>query len=299
MVPQQKPVVPQQAVVPQQPVAPPAVTLDPERNPLDKHLLQWEKAMMSVQTLVVKCTRTETLKTFARKDEYVGEAKYMRLPAGPAGQTDSLASLSMQMKGKPDAFERFVCTGAHLYQWLPQQKEIRVYNLPPRQPGQVVDDGFLSFLFGMKAEEAKRRYDLQLVKDDQHYIYVEIVPRFPADKADFQKARLVLLKSSFLPRQLWFQQPNGDEVLWDMPQVQAGPHRPQGVRRAAAASGLEAGAAADAGRRDESAAPRHPPESVGAGDGAKPQPVNTESGGAHFQLTITPRYSSLRWSNPS
>src|SRR5262249_36785955 len=160
--------------------------------------------------------------TFQRTETYVGEAKYMKLPVGATGQVDNLASLSMQNKDNPNIFERFVCTGTHLYQFLPQQKEIRVYQLPPPRPGQVADDNFLSFLFGMKAEEAKRRYDLRVVKEDQWYIYVEVQPRSPADKADFQKARLVLNKDNFLPRQLWFEQPNGDEVTWDLPRVQSG-----------------------------------------------------------------------------
>jgi TIGR03009 family protein len=83
----------------------------------------------------------------------------------------------------------------------------------------VADNNFLSFLFGMKAEEAKRRYELSLAKEDQHWIYIDILPRDPADKADFQKARLVLSATTFLPRQLWFVQPNKNEVTWDIPRV--------------------------------------------------------------------------------
>jgi TIGR03009 family protein len=201
---------------------PPAVALDPARNPLDAHLMRWEKEMKSVQSLVVQCKREEKNKTFQRKDVYVGEAKYLKLPVGSTGQVENLASLVMQLEGKPEVFERFLCTGSHLYQFMPQQKEIRVYQLPPSRPGQVAEDSFLSFLFGMKAEEAKRRYDLRMVKEDQWYVYVEVLPRFPADKADFQRARLVLNKENFMPRQLWFEQPNGDEVTWDLPRVQAG-----------------------------------------------------------------------------
>ena len=41
----------------------------------------------------------------------------------------------------------------------------------------MADDGFLSFLFGMKAAEARQRYDLRVDKVDQWYIYVEVIPR--------------------------------------------------------------------------------------------------------------------------
>jgi TIGR03009 family protein len=104
---------------------------------------------------------------------------------------------------------------------MPAQKEIHAYEMPKPKPGQVADDGFLGLLSGMRAEEAKRRFVLTLFKEDTHYIYVDITPRFPADKSDFSRARLVLNKDSFLPRQLWFEQPNSTEVIWDIPRLQA------------------------------------------------------------------------------
>jgi hypothetical protein len=115
---------------------------------------------------------------------------------------------------------QFICTGPLLYVYNPQNKEVRVHELPPPAPGGMgSDDSFLSFMFGMKAAEAKRRYDMRLVKEDQWYIYLEVTPKLPADKADFQRARLVLLASNFMPRQLWFEQPTGNEVTWDIPRV--------------------------------------------------------------------------------
>ena len=74
----------------------------------------------------------------------------------------------------------------------------------------------------MKAEEAKKRYELKLAKEDTYYIYVDITPRSAADKADFQRARLVLNKSNYLPRQLWFEHANRSEVMWDIPNLQVG-----------------------------------------------------------------------------
>ena len=75
--------------------------------------------------------------------------------------------------------------------------------------------------FGMKAEEAQRRYALTLAKEDTYYVYVDITPRFAADRAEFQRARLVLNKDNYLPRQLWFEHVNGNEVTWDIPRIQA------------------------------------------------------------------------------
>lgn len=200
-----------------QPPAPPAA-LDPQGNRVDELLVRWEQEMRKIQSLSAQCTRIEENKTFKYTDVFNGLARYLK--ANDAGRVSNLAMLEMRKKDKPDVWEKFVCNGTMLYQYVPSQKEIRVHQLPPPKPGQVSDDNFLSFLFGMKAEEAKRRYDLKLVKQDQYYFYIEIFPRFDQDKADFQKARLVLNKDSFLPRQLWFEQPNGDTVTWDVPKLE-------------------------------------------------------------------------------
>src|SRR5262249_45575429 len=146
-------------------------------------------------------------KTFDTVQKFTGFAQYMKAGAGATGM--NLAMLELRPEGKGEISHKFICTGTFLYQFLPAQKEVRAYELPRPKPGQVAEDNFLSFLFGMKAEEAKRRYDLRLAKEDQWYVYVDILPRFPRDKADFQRARIVLNKDSFLPRQLWFEQPNG------------------------------------------------------------------------------------------
>jgi TIGR03009 family protein len=202
--------VPAQQPPAQQPAAP---ALDPAHNRLDALLMQWEKEMAAVQTLYCNCTRTTVDKVFQVSEVFEGAAQYMK---------PNLAMLEMRKKDKPDAFEKYICTGTFLYQYAPKNKEIHVYELPPPKPGQVADDNILSFLFGMKAEEAKRRYDLQLVKEDQYYIYLKITPRLANDKQDFQEARLVLNQNSFLPRELWFVQPNGNEIKWDIPKIQNG-----------------------------------------------------------------------------
>jgi TIGR03009 family protein len=197
--------------------APPAAGQD-QLTPV---LQRWEKEMAAVRTLAAQCVRTEVNKTFGYTEVFTGGARYMKLEAG--GRTANLAVLEMAKKDKPDVYEKFVCTGEFLYQFVPQQKEIRVHAVPQAKPGQVGDDSFLSFLFGMKADEALGRYDITIQNPtDPHYFYLLIKPRQAQDKADFQQARLVLNKDTFLPRQLWFEQPTGDHVTWDIPRIQSG-----------------------------------------------------------------------------
>jgi TIGR03009 family protein len=184
---------------------------------LDAHLLRWEDEMKKVQTLKLEgIKRIDVNNTLKYKDELIGEALYRK---------PNLALLYLRRTDKKDIFERWICTGAAIYQFAPQEKVIYVHQLPVRKEGQVGDDNFLSFMFGMKAEDAKKRYGLEIQKgkeNDPYYVYITILPKDARDKADFQEARLVLNKDSYLPRQLWFRHPNGDETTWDIPRAQSG-----------------------------------------------------------------------------
>ena len=199
----------------QQPINPPPPPVDPR---LDAVLLNWEKAMLNVQSLTAEVKRTKLDKTFQTTELFEGTANYLR---GAPNQT-SRASLELFKKNQPQNFEKYLCTGNFLYQWSPAEKVIRRHELPPPKPGQLADDNFLSFLFGMKAEDAKARYHMTYVPapaNDKWYQYLRIQPKLQADKTDFTEARLVLLSSSYLPRQLWFLTPQKDEVTWDLPRV--------------------------------------------------------------------------------
>jgi TIGR03009 family protein len=187
---------------------------------VDQHLRAWEQAARKIQTLQVVLTRTDKDRGARAATKYTGHAQYMKAGNGPTAV--NLALMEMKVAGKTDVAEKFICTGTFLYQFLPAQKEIRRYELPRPRRGEVADDNFLTFLFGMKADEARKRYDLALSKEDKWYIYIEVKPRFAADKADFTRARLVLNRDSYLPRRLWFENGNGNEVTWDFPRVQSG-----------------------------------------------------------------------------
>ncbi|OAI40680.1 hypothetical protein AYO40_04520 [Planctomycetaceae bacterium SCGC AG-212-D15] len=184
----------------QQPPAPAA---------LDTYLNQWEQKMKAVESLVGPCARTEKDKAFGSTKVYEGTARFLK---------PNMAILELRNKEKPELFEKYVCTGTYLYEYSQMNKVIRIHELP--QKNGVADDNFLSFLFGMKAADAKQRYDLKLSKEDAYYIYVDIVPKQALDKADFSRAQMVLTKGTYLPRRLWFEQPNGNEVTWDLPKTE-------------------------------------------------------------------------------
>jgi TIGR03009 family protein len=191
----------------------------PATDSLDTYLLRWEQEMKKVETLSAEITRVEKDKSFDTARKLVGWAAYKKSGAGTT--TVNKAAMELRAEGKREFQEKYVCTGSRIFQFVPAQKEIKVFEIPQKE-GQVADEGFLAFMFGMRAKEARTRFDLRLAKEDRYYIYVDVVPRSPQDKADFQRARLVLNKDTFLPRQLWFEGANGTETLWDIPRMQTG-----------------------------------------------------------------------------
>src|SRR5262249_8989475 len=148
-------------------------------------------------------------------------AQYMKSGSGPGAL--NMAMLQMSEEGKQDFAEKYVCTGTYLYVWHVPTKELRIHEIPKPQPGQVGNDSFLHFLFGMRAVDAKARHDLKLMGEDANYIYIEVQPRLAEDKRDFKVAQIVLFKDTFLPRQLKFQHADSAVVTeWDIPAVKAG-----------------------------------------------------------------------------
>jgi hypothetical protein len=89
-----------------------------------------------------------------------------------------------------------------------------------------MDNSFLSFLSGMEASEAKRRYEFQLKDNpaDKWWHYLIVKPRLAADQAEFQTARVVLHSQAqpaqaYLPKQMILVQPNGNELQWDVKEI--------------------------------------------------------------------------------
>jgi TIGR03009 family protein len=195
--------------------APPAQ--DPNAPQLDAVLAGWEKTFASIRSLQADCQRVTLDKVFQSREVMKGTAKYLKAPGPGQGSRASLELYKQTAQGpNPTIFEKYICTGTYLYEYAPASKVIRVHDLPQSKSGQISDDNFLTFLFGMKAVEAKQRYELTLTPpSDKYYHYLQIHPKMAQDKADFTMARLVLRRDNYLPAQVWFHQPNGNTQTWD------------------------------------------------------------------------------------
>ena len=203
-----------------QPQQQPASPLLNPNDRLDALLMQWEAKMKAVTSLSARVVRQDEDKTFRTRRIFEGVAKYKK---------PNLALLHLRMKDRPEIFEKLVCTDAFIYHYNLDTREIRIYETNPKG-GQVGDDSFLSFLFEIKATEAKRRYDISFYKNpdqnvhetDKYYYFLKIMPRLDMDRADFQGAYLALNRTTMLPRTLVLIDPKNNQVQWDIPVIESG-----------------------------------------------------------------------------
>ncbi|MCS6977823.1 MAG: TIGR03009 domain-containing protein [Gemmatales bacterium] len=208
---------------PAKPAQPPADTAEPPAaDPrLDALLMRWEKETAKCETVAVDLVCTRKNPVFNRTEKLVGYAKFMRLSNG-----EYAARLELRSQEDPNRYEKYICTGGYIYVFRPEEKLILVYTVPRQQAGQLPDDGALPFLFGLKAQVAKQRYRLRITKETEHYTYVEVLPVYPRDKADFTYARLAILNKDYpglpkdLPKEIFWIEPTQVEVKWDIIRVQ-------------------------------------------------------------------------------
>lgn len=194
----------------------------PGKETLDMVLRGWEKSMTDLQSFACVVQRKTLDKALGARDEHKGYAMFMKAQKKDDG---SRARLELTKVTNTKVFEKYVCTGSHLYEYAPVNQTIRIHAMPQNKLGGMQQESFLSFLFGMGAEQAKQRYDMEIVyptggKPDPNYHYIQIVPKTQQDKGDFAFARLSLYRSNNLPAQIWYLQPNKNEIEWNFTDVQ-------------------------------------------------------------------------------
>jgi TIGR03009 family protein len=185
---------------------------------LDAVLRGWEKALVDMRTFVVAIQRINEDKALGVRDTYDGFAMIEKTP-----QNGGLrARFKLVKSTNKDLFEEFHYDNGKLFEFVPASKMVRQH-LVPKEKFAGQQGSLLSLLFDMGIQQAKARYRLE-VKDanppDAHYDYIQIEPRQAADKSEFARARLALYRSNKLPAQIWYVQPNGNEITWNFSSLQ-------------------------------------------------------------------------------
>jgi len=184
-------------------------------------LRQWEGQSSKLKTLDVSIFRRDDTPSFDEIEFFEGRAIFKN----PNLAFINFKKIKQDAAGNPikkndDKWdsaddERIVCTGTEVWQYKSDTRQIFVYPLEKDQAAKAIEEGPLPFLFNMKAEEAKKRYAIELMKPetmkdpDPNSYYVSIIPKLDVDRESFSQAFVRLDRSFMLPVQIILYAPNG------------------------------------------------------------------------------------------
>lgn len=198
----------------QQPAAPAA------RQPLSPRLRQilltWAQKTQNIQKLEGNHTRVVYNNVFKVEKRAQGEFYY---EAPDKGRIDvSAVKVAEGTKGRPgftvqsDLPNRWVCDGARVMRLDDVRKVATILNIPPEGRGSHIMDGPLPFLFGMPADKAQSRYHFELLKETADEVWLQVFPKTRTDAMNWKEAKVILMKTTFLPRAVQLLDPTGNRT---------------------------------------------------------------------------------------
>ena len=212
---------------------PPELHVEDLPPALEKLLKEWEAASAKITTLSGEHKRIVRNEVFGIEKWAKGEFFYESPDKGridlagiePKGAT----SRKKKADGKPyvvqaDIPSIWICNGKSVFNIIEAKKEYERFDLPEDMQGKNIIHGPLPFLFGMKAEEAKKRFDLSFVdeeasdKNNDKVVWIRARPRQLMDRDNFQEARIILDRKKFLPHFVQLIDPSGNvETIYEFP----------------------------------------------------------------------------------
>lgn len=203
--------------------------VDPE---LDQLLQEWEAKTARIEKLRGKFERYEYDSVFLVEKRAKGEFWYKapdlgRMDFEPGSVPKD--GINPEMKGpngepyevKAEVPQRWVCTGKEILSIDESQKTYNRIAIPPAMQGENIVHSPLPFLFGMKAEEAKKRYRLQLgqlhnpdgrLQGMPLRIHVVARPKMQIDKREWSQAEILLNHKYFVPEAIRLKDPTGNKT---------------------------------------------------------------------------------------
>ena len=117
----------------------------------------------------------------------------------------------VEFKGVGGPAERWYCDSKMVTQVDVDQKQATRMLLPKQMQGVNIIDGPLPFLFGMPAQKAIQRYDLELknINKEKGTATIRAEPLWPTDAANYQLAEIILDTKTFLPQAVRLIDPAG------------------------------------------------------------------------------------------
>ncbi len=180
---------------------------------MNKLLAEWEAQSKKISSIFVAFDRVDQSTAWGEKF-YKGSA-ILRSPdlacleftrcqldanGKPLVKPDAAGKPKVQLEKDPS--ERIVCTGKEVLQYEWEEKAVYIYPLDKEVRQKALQQGPLPFLFNMKAAEAKARYGMTLLRENEQEYLIRVLPREQIDRSSFDQAFLWLNKKTFLPNKL-------------------------------------------------------------------------------------------------
>lgn len=197
-------VVPATAVEPADEAPPqPPFTLTPQQQAnLDRLLTDWEKRNASIRTITCQFERWEYDRTTNTRKYANGELKYKNPDNAEYQVLDASGATT----------EHWLCDGTSIYEFKHSEKTLVQRELPPALQGKAIEDGPLPFVFNANAQKLKDRYWLRLTAPPegvQDQVWLEAMPKRREERANFERAELILDAKELLPVAVQIHTPGG------------------------------------------------------------------------------------------
>ncbi len=200
---------------PQKPQRPPSqeLRIEPLEPELEKLLQEWERVSSKFERLSGEHERIVYNKVFEVEKYAQGQFYYEgpdkgRIDLEPYKLGKNQAAKRENPKtGNPyrveaDKQTKWICTGKEVLTIDEEEKTFEAFPLPPELQGKNIIHGPLPFLFGMKADEAKRRFQLSFTapkKNTDKVVWITAKPRRVMDHENFKEATIILDRKRFVP----------------------------------------------------------------------------------------------------
>lgn len=179
-------------------------------------LKRWEGQSAKLKTLDVTILRKDVNPAWEATEFYEGRALFKSpnlafIDFKKIKQDDDQKPLK-KSDGSWDSVhdERIVCTGNEVWQYKSDTSQIFIHPLDKEQAEKAIEEGPLPFLFNMRAEEAKKRYDISLMDGaDEKTYWVNIKSKLEIDKESFSQSFVQLDRSYMLPVRIVLIAPDG------------------------------------------------------------------------------------------
>lgn len=185
----------------------------------------WIKSLRQLKSFEVNFTKKH--KDIVFQDETKTTGTWKILLAQKPEELDRCLLIEESTKNDPK--RQIVCSSSGLFHYSSDEKLVRFMPVA-NFPGFLRDylreflpqkDNLAGILLWKDTKELLDRYSFRLKGEDEHYFFVEVLPKKGHRTGEFKEAGLTFHKKTFHPRRLWIVEHNGNTMQWDFEKIRA------------------------------------------------------------------------------